>query len=419
MAYRIRGGVALRGEIEAQGSKNAALPILFACMAVKGRVFLSNLPDISDIEKTKALLEVFGVVFKKEAEGLWVDSTHIAPAFVSAEAMRATRASSYLLGVGLGCFGSIALSLPGGCALGPRPLDIHKGVLEALGAVWQEEAGVITLRAEKLVGRKLFLPYRSVGATVNAVLSALFAEGKTEIYGYAEEYHIRELLRFLRAVGAEIERGPLAITVYGGKRLHAANFHIASDEIEAATYLMGAVATGGEVRASGVPPDELAALLATLEGMGATVKKEKNAVTVSVNRRLLGCDVVCRPYPHFPTDLHPQMSVLLGLSATGGSVTDTVFAERFGYTAELEKMGLKYEREGSTVRLFPSTLHGACVCAPDLRAGAALTLAALAADGETLVMGDSFIRRGYERFAEKWQSLGADIAFLDLTSSSS
>lgn len=413
MAYRIKGGVALRGEIEAQGSKNAALPILFACMAVKGRVFLSNLPAISDIENTKTLLEGFGVIFEKEEAGLWVDSSHIAYGPISARAVRETRASSYLLGVGLGCFGRMRLALPGGCALGPRPLDIHKKVFEALGAVWCENEEEIELSADRLRGAKIYLPVRSVGATVNAILCALFAEGKTEIYGYAEEYHVRELLRFLRAVGAEIERDALAITVYGGKKLHSAAFRIASDEIEAATYLFGGVATCGEVRVSGVPPEELSSVLTTLEKMGACVKKEKNAVTVSARGRLLGTDVVCRPYPYFPTDLHPQTAVLLALSQTGGSIADTVFTERFGYAAELEKMGGKCEREGSKIRLLPSTLHGARVAAPDLRAGAALTIAALSADGETLIFGDSFIRRGYERFAEKWQSLGADIAFFD------
>lgn len=412
MAYCINGGRALSGEVSAQGSKNAALPILFACMAVRGRVLLSHLPAISDIEKTKALLSEFGAVFESTEEGLLVDTSHIHPAVASPSHTGATRASSYLLGVGLGCFGEVRLSPSGGCNLGKRPLDIHKGALEALGALWQEEEGSIHLYASRLSGRRVRLPYRSVGATVNLLLAALFAEGRTDIYNYAREGHIRELLRFLRAVGAEVAETPTRLTVWGKRPLHSAAFRVSGDEIEAATYLMGGVATGGRVRVSGISPEGLFPLLHTLGKMGVKVETEKDAVAVLARGRLYGTDVVCRPHPGFPTDLHPQMSVLLALSETGGSVRDTVFPDRFGYADALAKMGGAYRRRGGTIRLFPSVLRGAAVAAPDLRAGAALTIAALAAEGRTLLEGEAFIGRGYESFAEKWQSLGGDITLL-------
>ncbi|MBP3437608.1 MAG: UDP-N-acetylglucosamine 1-carboxyvinyltransferase [Clostridia bacterium] len=413
MAYLIEGKEALFGEITAQGSKNAALPILFAALAVQGRVLLTNVPDITDIRRAKAIVREMGVTVYEEGNTLLLDATNATPVIEREEDVRAMRASSYLLGVCLGRFGRVSLAYPGGCDLGARPLNYHKQALEALGASWEEADGYIHLEAQSLRGGKIVLPYPSVGATVNALLAALFARGETYIVGGAKEEHIEELLRFLRRAGADITCKSGVLRVRGQKKLHACRFSVMPDEIEAGTYLIGAAASGGKVRVSGIAERTLFPLLSCFSQMGIAVKKEKNAITVFGSKNYRGVSLVCAPFPAFPTDLHPQMSVLMLGAKTESHIVDTVWKDRFGYTGELSKMGASLERKENGVFLYPSALHGARLSAPDLRAGAALAIAAFCAEGKSVLENTEYIERGYESFVLKWQTLGGRISYIN------
>lgn len=409
MAYRIKGGMPLYGTLCAQGSKNAALPILFATLLTEETVALSGVPDIGDVRAVLSLLESMGVKIEKREETLLLSAENIHPPDIRAAEIGMMRASSYLLGVGLSRFGEICISSPGGCNLGERPLNLHRDALSLLGAQWTEDAGLIHVAARTLHGRRLMLSYPSVGATVNLLLAALSAEGETELFGYAKERHVQCFVRFLREMGADIRLTPQKITVKGKIPLHGCSFRIDSDEVEGATYLLACAAAGGAVTVTKTDTRALLPLFAAFERMGISYEKRDGDVTVWGTRPLHGTSVTAAPYPAFATDLHPPMAVLLALTEEGGKITDRVWRDRFAYVEELRKMGFAAKRKGNTLQVSPSHLHGASVRATDLRGGAALVLAALTAEGETVIESTEYIERGYERFASKLSSLGASI----------
>lgn len=411
MIYRIEGGAPLYGRVRTQGSKNAALPILFATLVTGGKTELSNLPDITDVSHVLAVLSAMGATVERKKDTVTVDTSAIHPPVGAEEHIRAIRGSSYLLGAGIYCFEEIRMPFPGGCNFGKRPLDIHRDGFSALGAFWEEWEEEILLRRGKLRGAVFRLPYPSVGATVNLVLAALRAQGDTRIEGCADEMHVLDFIRFLRACGAVIQYEGGSLTVKGGLPLHGCRFCVMPDGIEAGTYLIGAAACGGEVTVGPVHRAEIRPLLSCFREMGIEYEtaEEEAAVTVRRKRPFQGTQVVCAPYPGFPTDLHPQMSVLLSLSRNGGSLCDLVWRERFGYVGELAKTGMRIRTEENRVFLLPGKLHGARMRAADLRAGAAEIIAALAAEGESVIEGRETVERGYAALTEKWQSLGAKL----------
>ncbi len=408
MAYRIKGAEALYGTVRAQGSKNAALPILFAVLLTEEPVVLTGVPDIGDIRKTLSLLADMGVEIEKKGEKLVLCAKNVQRPSPFAHEIGEMRASSYLLGSGLFRFGDICICYPGGCNLGERPLNLHKDAFSLLGAVWTEDEGLIRVSSHTMHGARMFLSFPSVGTTINLALAALAAEGTTEIYGYAKETHVMCFLRFLRAIGADVHVTSHKITIKGSRSLHGAAFHIDSDEIEAATYLIGCAAIGGEVTVDNVNCHALLPVFRAFERMGVAYQKEGSKVTVWGTPVREGLSLSCAPHPAFPTDLHPPMAVLLS-KAKGGKITDHVWQNRFAYASELAKMGFDGKRKRNSIMIRPSELHGENVLATDLRGGAAMVLAALSAQGESVIENTQYIERGYEGFLPKLQSLGADI----------
>lgn len=409
MGYRIEGGRHLYGQVKTQGSKNAALPILFAGLLVGGEVILENIPAIADVAHALAILRGMGATVDVCGDHVRLDTTAVHPPLGGDQHISAIRASSYLLGAGLARFGQISMPLPGGCDLGRRPLDLHRTGLEKLGADWQQEAGRITLCRKRYEGANITLPYPSVGATVNLLLAALGAEGESALCGCATERHVIEVVRFLRMCGAQIRQEGNCFYVKGGTRLHGAAFRIMPDGVEAGTYLIGAATCGGQVCVGPVLREEIRPLLHCFSAMGIAYAWQGNGVVVTQRQPFLGTEVVCAPYPGFPTDLHPQMSVLLAASQNGGQITDLVWRERFGYVQELKKTGMQLRVIDECVCVSPGRWKGATMTATDLRAGAAMMIAALAAEGESVIEGCDMIERGYEHAWEKWHALGAFI----------
>ncbi len=408
MAYQIMGATPLYGRVCAQGSKNAALPILFAVLLTEEPIVLSGVPDIGDIQKTLSLLAHMGVSIEKKDEKLVLCAKNVTPPSPFAPEIGAMRASSYLLGAGLFRFGDICMTYPGGCNLGERPLNLHKDAFSLLGALWIEDEGLIRVSAHAMHGARMFLSFPSVGTTVNVVLAALAAEGTTEIYGYAKEAHVMCFLRFLRAIGADLRITSHKITVKGKRPLHGASFRIDSDEIEAATYMIACAATGGEVTVENVNCQALVSVFHAFEHMGVVYQKESGSVTVWGTHLKEGATLLCAPYPAFPTDLHPPMAVLLSQTERG-KITDCVWRNRFAYLSELSKMGFNAKQKRNSIVVRRSALHGAQVSATDLRGGAAMVLAALTAKDETRIDNTHYIERGYEGFLPKLRSLGANI----------
>lgn len=409
MAFLICGGVPLVGEIRAQGAKNAVLPMLFASLLCEGGVTLYGVPQIGDVGVALSLLTQMGVAVSHGGDGsVTLDARAAsAPTYALADAA-AIRASAYLLGASLFRFGEGAIPYPGGCSFGKRPLDYHKNAFLALGAEWEEDETGIRVRGRHLHGARFSLPYPSVGATVNFILAALCAEGESVLYGFAREGHVMDLVAFLQRMGAFIRPEGNALYIRGKCPLAGLSYTVPPDAVEAGTYLIAAAATGGEVTVRGVRYGEISPLLLCFGEMGVPFRFLGDAVTVYPARHLRGTSVSAAPYPGFPTDLHPPLTVLLSRTA-GGVICDLVWHDRFSYVNELEKMGLCACCSKGSVRVRQSCLQGATVTAPDLRGGAALVTAALVARGESVIRGEHLIARGYEGFAEKLYRLGANI----------
>lgn len=410
--YIIRGGNPLVGEVEIGGAKNAALGILAAAIMTDETVILENLPEVQDI---KVLLEaISGIgarVDKIEKGKVAINGSMIGDVSVEYEYIKKIRASYYLLGALLGKYKKAEVPLPGGCNIGSRPIDLHLKGFKALGAEVRIQNGSIVAQAEKLQGSHIFLDTVSVGATINIMMAASMAEGRTIIENAAREPHVVDVANFLNSMGANIKgAGTDVIRIRGVEKLHKTEYSIIPDQIEAGTFMFAAAATKGDVMVKNVIPKHLEATTAKLEEIGCEVEEFDDAVRVVAAKRLLNTHVKTQPYPGYPTDMQPQIGVALSLASGTSIVTESIFENRFKYVAELVRMGAMVKVEGNTAIITGvDKLTGAQVSAPDLRAGAALVIAGLAAEGITIVDDIVYIQRGYENFDAKLRGLGAEI----------
>ena len=410
--YIIRGGNPLVGEVEIGGAKNAALGILAAAIMTDETVILDNLPEVQDI---KVLLEaISGIgarVDKIEKGKVAINGSMIGDVSVEYEYIKKIRASYYLLGALLGKYKKAEVPLPGGCNIGSRPIDLHLKGFKALGAEVRIQNGSIVAQAEKLQGSHIFLDTVSVGATINIMMAASMAEGRTIIENAAREPHVVDVANFLNSMGANIKgAGTDVIRIRGVEKLHKTEYSIIPDQIEAGTFMFAAAATKGDVMVKNVIPKHLEATTAKLEEIGCEVEEFDDAVRVVASKRLLNTHVKTQPYPGYPTDMQPQIGVALSLASGTSIVTESIFENRFKYVAELVRMGGMVKVEGNTAIITGvDKLTGAQVSAPDLRAGAALVIAGLAAEGITIVDDIVYIQRGYENFDAKLRGLGAEI----------
>ena len=410
--YVIKGGNPLVGEVEIGGAKNAALGILAAAIMTDETVILENLPEVQDI---KVLLEaISGIgarVDKIEKGKVAINGSMIGDVSVEYEYIKKIRASYYLLGALLGKYKKAEVPLPGGCNIGSRPIDLHLKGFKALGAEVRIQNGSIVAQAEKLQGSHIFLDTVSVGATINIMMAASMAEGRTIIENAAREPHVVDVANFLNSMGANIKgAGTDVIRIRGVEKLHKTEYSIIPDQIEAGTFMFAAAATKGDVMVKNVIPKHLEATTAKLEEIGCEVEEFDDAVRVVASKRLLNTHVKTQPYPGYPTDMQPQIGVALSLASGTSIVTESIFENRFKYVAELVRMGGMVKVEGNTAIITGvDKLTGAQVSAPDLRAGAALVIAGLAAEGITIVDDIVYIQRGYENFDAKLRGLGAEI----------
>ena len=410
--YVIKGGVPLVGEITIGGAKNAALGIITAALMTDETVVLENAPDVSDINALLGAVSAIGAnVTKTDRHTIKINGATISDIKVEYEFIKKIRASYYLLGALLGKFRKAEVPLPGGCNIGSRPINLHIKGFEAMGAKVDIRHGSIIAVAEDLHGAHIYLDMPSVGATINIMMAATLARGNTVIENAAREPHVVDVANFLNSMGANIKgAGTEVIRIKGVEKLHKTEYSIVPDMIEAGTYMMAAAATKGDVLIRNVIPKHLEAIMAKLEEIGSEVEEFDDAVRVCAKGRLGRTNVKTQPYPGYPTDMQPQMAVLLTTANGPSIITESIFDNRFKYADELARMGAKIKVEGNTAIIEGvEMLTGARVCAPDLRAGAALVIAALGAEGVSVVDEIGYIHRGYEDFEQKLQSLGAMI----------
>ena len=414
--FQIEGGCPLSGSVRVQGSKNAVLPILAGTLLVPGRCVIRNCPQLSDVSAALEILRVLGCEVQQQGSDVAVDAKCLKRDTIPPELMGKMRSSVVFLGPLLARKGRACLSLPGGCRLGPRPIDLHLSALCTLGGEVTQEGELLCCSARKLTGREICLPIPSVGATENAVLCACGCEGVTTLVGAAREPEIVELQNFLNAMGAEVSgAGESVITVRGGKTLSGGEYTVGGDRIAACTYLCAAAGAGGDVKVTGVDPGHLKSVLRCLEQAGCELDVRHDEVRLLSDGCLKGIPPVrTAPYPGFPTDA--QAIVMAALAGGTGCTmfVENIFESRFGHVDELRRMGADIHTDGRVaVVTGVSRLRGARVRGCDLRGAAALVVAALAAEGESSVTGLSHIRRGYENFGENLRSLGARIRELD------
>ncbi len=409
----IQGGKPLYGDISISGMKNAALPILFATVLVGGVCTLNNIPVVSDITTTLEVLRHMGArVTQRKNGSIRIDTTCIRQGSSPAELVKQMRGSTYLLGTELGRFGKASVGHPGGCDFGTRPLDQHMKGFEALGAIVENDSGTIRLSAPNgLHGNSVYFDVASVGATANIILASVLAEGITVIDNAAREPHIVDLANFLNSCGANITgAGTPMIKVRGVKELHGCDYTIIPDMIEAGTYMVAAAATGGCVRIRSIIPKHVETITAKLLEMGVCVEEYDDSVVVKGAEELKNVNIKTLPYPGFPTDMHPQFAPLLCMAGNVSCIQEGIWENRFRYVDELCKMGANIRVDGRSATFVGGIqLMGAPVDAMDLRAGAALVIAGLAATGTTEIGGVSYIKRGYDDIVGKLQALGADI----------
>ena len=415
----IHGGSPLLGEVFISGMKNAALPILFASILVKDVCVLENIPNVSDITHTLEILHSMGAsVSYKSPTTVRIDTTHLRGGSAPAELVKKMRGSTYLLGAELGRFGKATVGWPGGCDFGSRPLDQHMKGFEALGATVTTDSGQINLSTTKpLCGNSVYFDVASVGATVNIILASVLAEGLTVIDNAAREPHIVDLANFLNSCGANITgAGTPVIKVRGVKELHGCTYTIIPDMIEAGTFMVATAETGGCVRIRNVIPKHVESITAKLCEMGVTVEEDNDeSLLVSVQNERKNVNIKTLPYPGFPTDMHPQFAALLCLAGGVSCIQEGIWEHRFRYVDELRKMGATVMLDSRTATFVGvGKLSGAPVDATDLRAGAALIIAGLAADGVTEISGVDYIYRGYDNIVEKLSRLGAKISEVTL-----
>lgn len=410
--YIIRGGNPLVGEVEIGGAKNAALGILAAAIMTDETVLLENLPDVQDINVLlEAISGIGATVNRIDRNKVSINGSMIGDFSVDYEYIKRIRASYYLLGALLGKYRRAEVPLPGGCNIGSRPIDLHLKGFKALGASVKIINGAIVAEAERLRGSHIFLDTVSVGATINIMMAAAMAEGRTTIENAAREPHVVDVANFLNSMGANIKgAGTDVIRIRGVEKLHKTEYSIIPDQIEAGTFMFAAAATKGDVMVQNVIPKHLEATTAKLVEIGCEVEEFDDAVRVVASRRLTNTNVKTLPYPGYPTDMQPQIGVTLAIAKGTSIVTESIFENRFKYIDELARMGASVKVEGNTAIITGvEKLTGARVSAPDLRAGAALVIAGLAAEGITIVDDIVYIQRGYENFEEKLRGLGAEI----------
>ena len=415
--YVIKGGNPLVGEVDIAGAKNAALAILSAAIMTDETILIENLPDVRDINVLlEAISEIGAQVERIDKSTVKINGSTIGNLSVDYEFIKKIRASYYLLGALLGKYKHAEVPLPGGCNIGSRPIDQHLKGFRALGADVDICHGAIVAKAENLHGSHIFLDVVSVGATINIMMAASMATGRTIIENAAREPHVVDVAQFLNQMGANIKgAGTDMIKIIGVDRFRAADHEIIPDQIEAGTFMCAAVATKGDVTIKHVIPKHLESISAKLIEMGAEIEELDDAVRVVATKRLSPTTVKTMPYPGFPTDMQSQIAVCLSLADGTSLVTEKIFENRFKYTDELTKMGANIKVEGNTAFITGVDKYtGAVVVAPDLRAGAALVIAGLAAEGCTCVEQIQYIQRGYENFEEKIRSLGGIIERVDV-----
>jgi len=408
--YIIKGGVALSGEVSIGGAKNAALGILAAAVMTDETVTIENVPNVRDTRVLLQAIEGIGAKVKYVYNNsVQINGGSICDVSVDYEYIKKIRASYYLLGALLGKYKEAQVALPGGCNIGSRPIDQHIKGFKALGATVDISHGMISAKAERLVGSHVYFDVVSVGATINLMMAACMAEGDTILENAAKEPHIVDVANFLNAMGANIKgAGTDVIRIKGVNRLHGTTYSIIPDQIEAGTFMFAAAATQGDVVVKDVIPKHLESLSAKLIEVGCEVVEGDDWVRVISKGRLKCTNVKTLPYPGFPTDMQPQMSVVLALAEGSSIVTESIFENRFKYVDELNRMGGKIKVEGNTAYIEGvDRLTGAPLSAPDLRAGAALVIAALAAEGISEIEDIEYIQRGYEDFEGKLRGLGA------------
>ena len=416
--YVINGGKPLQGEVDISGAKNAAVAIIPAALMVDGVCRIENMPQISDTDMLLTILTQLGAEVRMICPGtIEIDSRNVRFCDAPFELMRKIRASYYLIGAMLGRFGSAKTTMPGGCNFGVRPIDQHIKGMNALGAEVDVRNGFVYAEAPegRLRGEKIYLDKVSVGATMNIILAATMASGRTIIENAAREPHIVDLANFLNSMGADVRgAGTDTVKVNGVDRLHGGTYSIIPDQIEAGTYMVAAAATGGEVLIKNVIPKHLEYISAKLRETGTIVQEYEDSVLVKGNGHLRKANVKTLPYPGFPTDMQPQMGTLLCMANGTSVITEGIYDNRFKYVNELRKMGADIQVDGR-IAIFEggAQLTGAPVMACDLRAGAAMVIAGLCAKGKTEIEDIHFIERGYENFVGKLRKLGADISIVD------
>ena len=411
--FLIYGDTQLKGEVTIGGSKNAALPIIAATLLVEGITTLTNVPNISDIENICEILECLGVQVKRiDKHTLQINATKLKTTHAPLDLTSRFRASYYLLGSLIGRYGRGEVGMPGGCAIGQRPIDQHIKGFEALGCEVDTTHGKISIKSNKLSAADIYFDVVSVGATINNILAAALVPGTTTLYNVAKEPHVVDVANFLNSVGADIVgAGTDSITINGVESLQKnCTYSIVPDQIECGTFMIAAAATRGDVLIKNCIPEHMDSLTAKLLEMGATVKSKNDTIRVSCKKRLKSTNINTLPHPGFPTDLQSPMGVLLAIADGTGIINESVWESRFQYTDELNKLGANISVSNRTaVFTGVDQLYGAPIYASDLRAGAALIIAALVAKGYSELYNIQYIDRGYERIEEKFKALGAKI----------
>ncbi|MBQ3932234.1 MAG: UDP-N-acetylglucosamine 1-carboxyvinyltransferase [Lachnospiraceae bacterium] len=410
--YVIKGGNPLNGEVDISGAKNAALALLAASVMTEDTVTITNLPDVRDINVLiESIRDIGATVNRVDKNCVQINGGTINSVTVDYEYIKKIRASYYLLGALLGRFHKAEVALPGGCDIGTRPIDQHIKGFNALGAKVLIEHGMIKTEAQELLGNHIYMDVVSVGATINVMLAAVLAEGRTIIENAAKEPHVVDVANMLSSMGANIKgAGTDVIRIKGVEKLHGTEYAVIPDQIEAGTFMFAAAATNGNVLVKNVIPKHLEAITAKLLEIGCSIEEYDDAVRVIGTKDLRSTHVKTLPYPGYPTDMQPQIAVTLAVSRGTSIVTESIFENRFKYVAELARMGANIKVEGNTAIINGvDGLTGAQISAPDLRAGAALVIAGLVAKGYTIVDDIVYIQRGYEDFEGKLRGLGAMI----------
>lgn len=410
--FVITGGNKLNGEITISGAKNAAVAIIPAILLCNEVCRIENVPEISDVSVMIRILYELGASVKMiNRDTIEIDPSGVKSCTVSADMSNRMRASSYFMGAMLGRFNRAKVAPPGGCDFGVRPIDQHIKGFEALGAKVTIDNGMVDAKADMLVGGPVYLDKVSVGATINIMLAAVKAKGLTVIENAAKEPHVVDLANFLNSMGANIMgAGTNVIKIRGVEELHGTTYSIIPDQIEAGTYMVAAAITGGNVLIKNITPKHLESIIAKLVETGVTVEQYDDSVRVIANGRPKKCNVITLPHPGFPTDMQPQMAVLLSVAEGTSIITDSVWDNRFRYVDQLTIMGAEIQVDGRVAVISGvEKLKGAPVMATDLRAGAAMIIAGLFADGVTEIENIEFIDRGYANVVEKLNAVGADI----------